>query len=303
LRALISVVIPTHNRPDQLRACLAALAASHYAAEGFEVVVVDDGGSAPLEPIIDGAEASLRVRLVRQDRAGPAAARNRGAGLARGELLVFTDDDCLPEPDWLSAMARHAQARPGHLIGGMTVNALQDNAYSAASQHLVSYLYAYSSRQASSPGWRPFFTSNNIAVPVAGFEEVGGFDAEFPLAAGEDRDFCDRWAAHGLPMAFAPDARIRHAHRLGAASFWRQHWNYGRGAYHFHRARARRGSTPMRPQPVSFYLNLLRYPFSETRRPRAVLEAALLGTSQLANALGYYREMLNRRLTATRAEG
>lgn len=292
MRALISVIIPTYNRPSPLQACLTALAASSYPREQFEVVVVDDGGSMPLQEIIERASADLQVRISRQERAGPAAARNAGAALARGELLVFTDDDCLPEPGWLAALARRADELPGYLIGGATINALVDNAFSAASQHLISYLYDYSMKQAASRGWSPFFASNNLAVPVDGFHEVGGFDAGFPLAAGEDRDFCDRWSAQGLPMAFAPDARIRHAHRLGLASFCRQHWNYGRGAFHFNRARTRRHADPIRPQPASFYVNLVRYPFAHERRPRAALEAVLLAASQFANALGYYYEKL-----------
>jgi len=294
LPAFISVVIPTYNRPLQLEACLGALSESNYPRERFEVVVVDDGGTAPLSEVIDTRRKVLQIRLSRQERAGPAAARNRGAALARGDLLVFTDDDCLPEPDWLPALARHAEARPSHLIGGATINALPDNLFSSASQHLVSYLYEYSTSRAGSQGWRGFFTSNNLAVPVAGFAQIDGFDVRFPLAAGEDRDFCDRWVAQGLPMSFAPDACIRHAHRLDPASFLRQHWNYGRGAFHFHESRSRRGAEPVRPQPPSFYLNLIRYPYRNGIQARATFEAALLAASQGVNALGYFYEKLRR---------
>jgi GT2 family glycosyltransferase len=290
LPTFISVVIPTHNRPEQLEACLAALSESTQPRESFEVVVVDDGGTAQLAEAIEAHGDALQIHLSRQDRAGPAAARNRGAALARGELLVFTDDDCLPEPDWLPALARRAETRPSHLIGGRTINALPDNPFSSASQNLVSYLYEYSAKQADRPGWSGFFTSNNLAVPVEGFAQVGGFDERFPLAAGEDRDFCDRWVAQDLPMTFAADARIRHAHRLGFASFIRQQWNYGRGAHHFRESRLRRGASPLRPQPLSFYLNLLRYPYRGGTTPKATVEAALLAASQGMNALGYLYE-------------
>ncbi|MEX0741320.1 MAG: glycosyltransferase, partial [Phycisphaeraceae bacterium] len=75
--ALVSVIIPTHNRPLQLRACLAALAGSSYPADRFEVVVVDDGGSARLGGIIDALPTGPRVTLIQQEQAGPAAARGR----------------------------------------------------------------------------------------------------------------------------------------------------------------------------------------------------------------------------------
>lgn len=286
----ISVIVPTFNRPRQLSACLAALAATEHPRDGFEIIVVDDGGTADLEPVVEPARHDLQIRLVRQQNGGPAAARNAGAATATGALLAFTDDDCLPEPRWLPALARRAAAQPDHLIGGETVNVLAANPFSAASQHLVSYLYEYSEKQRANPHWTGFFTSNNLAVPATGFAEIGGFDTRFPLAAGEDRDFCDRWQAHGLPTAFEPDARILHAHRLSFRSYWRQHWNYGRGAFHFTSARARRGASPIRRQPLSFYLDLLRYPFRHTRWPRAVPESGLLAVSQVASALGYYYE-------------
>jgi GT2 family glycosyltransferase len=294
----VTVVIPTFNRPRQLEACLGALAASTYPAHRFEVVVVDDGGSADLDSVIGARRAAspeLGLRLERTGRGGPAAARNAGAALARGALLAFTDDDCLPEADWLDALVRCAAGRPNHLIGGQTSNQLTRNPFSAASQFLVSYLYEYSERQRANPGWVGFFTSNNMAVPADGFHRVGGFDTSFPLAAGEDREFCDRWLASGLPTALAPDARVRHAHHLGPASFWRQHWNYGRGAFHFNRARARRGAGPLRPQPFAFYADLVRYPFRHGSGPRAALEAALLAASQGANALGYFCERFRAR--------
>lgn len=287
---LISVVIPTYDRPTQLAVCLGGLARSRFPPERFEVVVVDDGSPAPLDPVVEPLRSSLRLTLVRQPNRGPAAARNAGAAAARGELLAFTDDDCVPDPDWLEALARHAAQRPGHLIGGRTINMLPRNAFSAASQHLVSFLYDYGLASATSRPWTGFFASNNIALPTAAFQAIGGFDETFPLAAGEDRDFCARWNESGAPSHFAPDARIRHYHRLTLSRFWRQHWNYGRGAFHFHRARAERGGQPLRPEPPRFYLGMMRYPLRHEPLARGVIHSALLGFAQCANAMGFFHE-------------
>jgi GT2 family glycosyltransferase len=289
----ITVVIPTYERPAQLQSCLAGLAQTTYTRDRFEVIVVDDGGSVPLGPVVERYTEHLDLRLERQANAGPAAARNAGASRARGGLLAFTDDDCVPDRDWLSALARAAASHPGHLLGGRTINRLTGNAYSAASQHLVSYLYEYSQARPT-PGWSRFFASNNLALPRSDFERIGGFDVAFPLAAGEDRDFCDRWNAHGLPMLYVPDACVWHAHGLTLGGFWRQHWNYGRGAYHFHQARLRRGAERFRSEPLSFYWNLLRYPLRHEPLPRGVVQTALLGVSQCANALGYFSERRGR---------
>jgi GT2 family glycosyltransferase len=287
---LISVIVPTYDRPDALDACLAGLARSRYPGEGFEVVVVDDGSAAPLDDLVARHRDTLPVVLERQANSGPAAARNRGAARARGSLLAFTDDDCVVDPDWLAALARAARRHPEHLIGGRVVNLLDGNRFAAASQDLVSYLYQYGSADVGAPRWFGFFASNNLAVPAGAFRALGGFDESFPLAAGEDRDFCARWRERGWPALHVPEALVQHRHPLNARRFWRQHFNYGRGAYHFHLARTGRGGGPLRPEPATFYVDMLRYPFEHETLGRAIVQASLLGVAQCANTLGYFRE-------------
>lgn len=77
----------------------------------------------------------------------------------------------------------------------------------------MSYLYEYGLTSVGRMPWTGFFASNNLAVPAGEFKRLGGFDVDFPLAAGEDRDFCARWNEAGLPSHYAPDARIWHRHR------------------------------------------------------------------------------------------
>src|SRR5580704_13436050 len=124
-----SVVIPTRNRVDRLRSCLGALAAQNYPREKFEVIVVDDGGAQEIEPIERALRDRVEIRVVRQPQTGPAAARNRGVSLARGEFLAFTDDDCTPIPDWLSELERVLRSNPNALVGGRVLNALGRNPY------------------------------------------------------------------------------------------------------------------------------------------------------------------------------
>lgn len=293
---LISVVVPTWNRPEALAACLGGLVRSRLPQDRFEVVVVDDGSATPVDDVVAAHAQAIAVTLIRQPNRGPASARNAGAAEARGSLLAFTDDDCVVDPDWLPVLQREARTHPDHLLGGRVVNALEGNPFAQASQHLVSYLYGYAAEPpgeepaSSAVRWSRFFTSNNLAVPAATFQELGGFDETFPLAAGEDRDFCARWREAGLPDRYVPDAVVHHRHPLNASRFWRQHWNYGRGACHFHRARAARGGAGLRPEPLSFYLGMLRFPFGREGFGQALVQAGLLGMSQLANALGYFRE-------------
>ena len=283
----VSLIVPTYQRPRQLTACLTALAALDYPHTRLEVIVVDDGSASPPHAIVASFAERLPVTLHTQRNAGPAAARNTGASRAEGPFLAFTDDDCAPAPDWLRWLVQRAAALPDHMLGGRAINALRANPYAAASQALVSYLYEYYNFGQGRPS---FFTSNNILMPAAHFRAVGGFDTRYPRAAAEDREFCDRWLRHGLGMTYVPEAVIEHFHALTLRSFWRQHLNYGRGAYHFHQNRAQHNHDRVRVEPLRFYLDLVRYPLTAGNGWRSAPIAALLLVSQVANVAGYFVE-------------
>jgi glycosyltransferase involved in cell wall biosynthesis len=282
---LISVVIPTYNRQAQLDACLAALARSTYPTDQFEVIVVDDGSQAPAR-LAEGL-APMDVRIFRQSNGGPAHARNQGIQAARGALIAFTDDDCDPDPNWLSQIADAHRRRPDAALGGRTVNRLPTNAYATASQLLIDFLYGWHNR---GPHNGRFFASNNLALPTALLREIGGFSDSFATAAGEDRELCDRWSHHGHMLQFVPKAIVGHAHFLDLRGFWTQHHNYGRAAFHVHRARAERSQSPLRIEPAAFYIDLLRFPAGRAGPGAAVMLTGLLVVAQFANALGFFRE-------------
>src|SRR4051812_22944479 len=131
---LFSIIIPTYARREQLVGCLQSIVALDYPPDRFEVIVVDDGSPHSLEDSVRPFTVAMDLKLLRQSNAGPAAARNRGAASARGDFLVFTDDDCLPEQSWLNAYANQFSVTPLKLIGGRTLNAVPHNLCSSASQ-------------------------------------------------------------------------------------------------------------------------------------------------------------------------
>jgi glycosyltransferase involved in cell wall biosynthesis len=278
-----SIVVPTYERPAALAACLKSLAALDYPRDRFDVVVVDDGGRAPLEPVVEPFRGRLDLTLLRQPRAGPAAARNAGAERAEGDLLAFTDDDCRPRPDWLRQLAGRFAASPQEAFGGQTINALPRNVYSAAAQLVIDVGYRQNN---SGPPDRRWFTTNNLAVPAAGFRAVGGFDPSFRTS--EDRDFCSRWVQSGLRMSYEPGAVVEHAHPLSLASFLQLHFAYGRGAFRYHREQRRQGR-PVRVEP-SFYLALARAPLAEEDRSRRLALGGLLVLWHLVNTAGFASE-------------
>lgn len=282
-----SIVIPTYNRPARLQQCLASIAQIDYSPDRFEVIVVDDGSEQSMESIVEPFRHPLQIALIRQPNAGPAKARNTGAASAKGRFLVFTDDDCTLPNNWLTALEARFLDSPNCLVGGHTVNALSGNPCSTASQMLIDYIYEYFNDRAGQP---TFFASNNFAMPTHRFHEIGGFDTSFPLAAGEDREFCDRWLQRGYAMIYAPEVQIYHAHILTLQKFWRQHFNYGRGAFCFHQIRAERVREGIKIEPFSFYFNLITYPFKHPASQPAVLLSVLMLLSQVANVLGFFSE-------------
>ncbi|MBW4645951.1 MAG: glycosyltransferase [Goleter apudmare HA4340-LM2] len=282
-----SIIIPTYNRPQRLATCLASLTRLDYPRDRFEVIVVDDGSETPMESVVANFEKQLNFTLIRQSNSGPATARNTGAAKARGKYLVFTDDDCEVTSNWLTTLEKRFTTAPDCLIGGRTLNALANNLYSTASQLLIDYLYMYFNTKFQKSS---FFASNNFALPAELFHSLGGFDTTFPLAAGEDREFCDRWQYQGYKMLYAPEVQIYHAHKLTLATFWRQHFNYGRGSFCFHQARSQRVNSQIQVEPWSFYFQLLTYPLSQTSLQSAPLIAGLFFVSQVANVAGFFWE-------------
>ena len=284
----VSVVVPTRGRPGALKTCLLSLSRQDYRADAFEIVIIDDGSPQPVSvPEIAGPS----IRLVRQAQAGPAAARNHGLALAEGDFVAFIDDDCEASPDWLSRLVSMLRQHPGAGVGGPVVNELVRNPFSEASQVLVSFLCAYYNRD---PGDAHFFTSNNLAFPRAALLEAGGFDAKYQRAAAEDRELCDRWRRQGRSLVTAPDALVRHSHNLSFRSFWRQHFSYGTGAWHYWQHRANGEASRIKVEPLRFYRNLLTWPI-RTRGVAGLPVGALLALAQVANAAGFFTEAVRRR--------
>jgi GT2 family glycosyltransferase len=280
-----SIIVPTYNRPAQLGLCLTSLSRLEYERDRFEVIVVDDGSKMPLDPVIAPFNGMLDVTLVSQHNRGPATARNNGAAMAKGQFLAFTDDDCAPASSWLRRLATRFEKSPDHVIGGKTVNGLPGNMYSTVTQMIVDYLIDHSG---ATRNQRRFFPSNNFAVPADAFNAVGGFDTDFPLGAGEDRELSQRLVDHDYLLVYAPEAIVYHLHSFTLSTFLRRHFDYGRGSFQFHQTRARQSNQRILLEPKLFYLNLLLHPFSRETGFTTIRFGALVALSQLANAAGFF---------------
>ena len=281
-----SIVVPTYLRTGQLSDLLFSLTRLKYRSTDFEVIVVDDGGYIPLEPIIFRFCDQLKLTLLRQEKnAGPAYARNKGAACAEGQFLAFIDDDCLVDPGWLQALSEGFTQSPHCICGGKTFNILDQNPYSTASQLLIDHLYEHFSPVDKFGG---FFPTNNFAVPRKRFLEIDGFDPT--LRFGEDREFCQRWTSRGYPFLSNPDAVVYHSHELNLMSFLRLHFLYGGGSFQFRRRCFDRNQSPGKLSPPSFYLRLIMSGITKEKSLRGLLFSLLLAASQMANTAGLMRE-------------
>ena len=265
-RPEISIVIPTRNRLDCLERCLARLA-EQQTRESAEIIVVDDGSDGADE-IADLVARVPGARLVRQEKLGPAAARNAGVRAARGWIICFTDDDCEPHPDWAQTLA-DAIRRGADVAAGATTNG--NGNWSARALHLQVEHFA---RQSGVP----FAASNNIAAPSRVLRHVP-FDSSYPGAA-EDRDWCSRLSRGGYRIEYEPAARLVHHQSLTLAGYLQKQARYGSGSWRYHRWTSRRSFE--RPR---FYFTLLRRGFGE----HAAI-GLLVAVGQMALAVGYLRE-------------
>lgn len=248
-----SVVIPTFNRPESLRHCLDSLVNQRFPRERFEVIVVDDGGALPAQTVVEGFKDRLSITTWRQEWSGPAGARNAGALRARSKYLAFLDDDCYADPKWLQELATAFSATHSRsLLGGVILNANPENVFAEVGEIILAVNLRFSRPELGSTY---FFSAANAAASRHEFNEIGGFDADFRTA--EDREFSDRWLHQGGSLLHAPLARVTHCKQLTFRTFCRQHFLYGKGAFHFHRVRRGRRSGTFHMNHLLYYPRVL----------------------------------------------
>jgi GT2 family glycosyltransferase len=210
----VTVVIPTAGRPAALARTLGALARQSEPADRFEVVVVSDGGGPETRDAAKSVTATPAVEVIEQERSGAAAARNRGAAAARAELLLFLDDDVVPETRCVEAH-RIAHEAPGErvVIGPYwPVHAPETGLFRIAVRNWWEEQFARIGRPGHRFGYRDLL-SGNLSLPKSLFRRAGGFDSRFPDCGCEDWELGVRLLALGVPWRFEPAAAAVHHER------------------------------------------------------------------------------------------
>ncbi len=220
----VSVVISVYNNPEGLTACLEALV-GQQTTRSFEVVVVDDASTADLGMVRSAFTPRLTLQWHRlPHNSGPATARNAGIRAARGDLILFTDGDCRPEPQWLEALARPFDDPAVRGAKGVYRTDQTDVVARLAQlefEERYDLLATFSDID--------FVDTYSGAFRRVDLLAVGGFDTTFRRADNEDVDLSFRLKARGGRFVFVPDAVVWHRHREGwtryaSLKFGRGYW-------------------------------------------------------------------------------
>lgn len=210
----ISVVVPHYNDLERLDRCLAALNAQTMPREAFEIIVADNNSPCGMVAVEQAVAGRARIVMAMTPGAGPA--RNAGAEAAQGEILAFTDSDCVPEPDWL-AHGVAALASADFIGGGMKVLVPGGRAMSGA--EAFETVFAFDNERYVK---RLHFTvTANLLCPREIFFKVG----PFRTAVSEDNEWCWRARQKGFAIGYAADAVVGHPARADWAQLkgkWRR---------------------------------------------------------------------------------
>lgn len=216
----ISVIIPAYNASRTLAECLSALQKQTIPRSDYEIIIVDDGSTDNTVSIAD----SFDVNVIQQAHAGPALARNLGVSHAKGELILFTDSDCIASPDFIEQMTKPF-SDPNVVGVKGAYRSRQREVWARFAQIEFEERYSKLARSSSID----FVDSHAAAFRKQVFLEVGGFDPHFPVANNEDVDLSYKIARIGYKMVFNPEAIIFHYHPAGMkkyllTKFFRAYW-------------------------------------------------------------------------------
>jgi GT2 family glycosyltransferase len=223
---LVTVVVPSHERPLRLRWLLNALEEQTLPRSDWRAIVVHDSRDDETETLLREhpltAEGTLTHVRLAPGTGSPAVQRNTGWKAATSELIAFTDDDCRTDPAWLEELLASAKANPGQIVQGKTLPDPYESEVMRAPRHRTLEIHP--------PG--PFAQTCNILYPVEMLERLGGFDEGYPAPAGEDTDLALR--AHDAGISVAPAERAVVYHCVEAYGLWgmlKLNWKWQHLAY------------------------------------------------------------------------
>jgi glycosyltransferase involved in cell wall biosynthesis len=219
MRNKVSVVVPCFNSEKTLGKCIDALLNQKFSGD-FEIVMVDDGSTDTTAEII---KKNKKIRYIFQKNSGPAKARNNGWKQAVGDIIVFTDSDCVPEENWLKLMV--SSFKLSNNIGavggayGKTVNS--ESLLANLIGEEIKFRYKNIGKYTDAHG------SYSLAVRKNILERIGGYNEFYPVATAEDWDLCYRIQAAGYKIYFNQKAKVGHHHPTKLIKYLKTQFRHG----------------------------------------------------------------------------
>lgn len=218
---LYSVIIPAYNAQGTIGECLDAFERQIFPKEAYEIIVVDDGSTDETPDIVK----RFPVKYFWQPNQGPATARNFGAKMARGDIILFTDADCVPAHNWIKEMTRPFEAPEVIAAKGAYKSAQKSlTARFAQIEFEERYRLLLKSR------YIDMIDTYSAAYRKSTFLSLGGFDPSFPVANNEDTELSYKMSRAGYKMVFNPRAVVYHLNhpdsirKYARLKFWRGYW-------------------------------------------------------------------------------
>ncbi|MCK5290919.1 MAG: glycosyltransferase [Thermoplasmata archaeon] len=226
----VSVIIATRDRPSMLSDLLDSIRSARPAPE--EVVIVDDGSRHPLGNAIGKGGWPFRLKIIRNNVSkGPAIARNTAVHNSRGDILLFTDDDCIVDPEWAYCLAgRLANGSDG--LGGVGGRVLAKDGDIFSRYYEFNRILDPRPHDRDHPDRIPYLVTANCGITKDVYMKAGGFDCDMRIAGGEDVAISMRIAKLGRFFQRDEQATVWHRFRPGLRRFCRAFYNYGRGGSH-----------------------------------------------------------------------
>lgn len=218
---MISVVVPAYNSEGTIGKCLLALIKQNYTKK-YEIIVVDDGST---DKTVDEVCKFKEVRLLKQKHKGPAAARNFGVRHAKGDIVLFTDSDCVPNHNWIRDMVKPFEKKDIVGVSGAYKTLNKDKLIA----RFVGFEIAERHNKLKEQKEIDFIGTYSAGYRKNIFLKFGGFDEKFPLASGEDPELSFKISRANLRMIFQPNAFVYHRHpetlwKFLKKKFWTGFW-------------------------------------------------------------------------------
>lgn len=202
----VSVIVPVYEDLDRLLICLEALERQTYPTSRYDVWVVDNG----LEPTIMAATKRFEhVICIHEAKPGSFGARNTGVAASYGDIVAFTDADCIPSDNWLEEGIKALESLGGAGAVGGEISVFAQDSDRPTAPEVYEIIYGFSQRDCIER--EKFAVTANLIMPRDVFYRVGQFDHR--LTSGGDKEWGQKADALGIEIAFAPDAIVGHPAR------------------------------------------------------------------------------------------